>query len=62
MEKKIKAKALKRSAETILAKMQELDSRYRQGILLQFEAQDIETQRDFWEAIDRMKKFIDNIT
>ncbi len=60
MERKIKSKALHRTFEVELRRLQEKLSTV-QKTNLQYSAQSEETKRHLYSAIDALKSFLDNI-
>ncbi len=57
----MKNKALHRSTSIILSALQTRSQDWQRNNL-QFQSQDQETQQHFYNAIDSMKKFLDNIS
>lgn len=59
----VKNKALYRSAKKMLDDLQERHYMWEKWIgTLQFQVQDHETRQHFYDAIDSMRKFVDNIS
>lgn len=59
----MKNKALHRSATSILRSLQDRHQMWENNIgTMQFTNQDPETRLHFYDAIDAMKKFVDNIS